>query len=69
LLFENFKNDAENLTAEEKKNGLSRILNYIADHAPKYGISSDSIDQDILPEFCNILAYYEIPSTTCNTLP
>jgi hypothetical protein len=66
-MFTQFEAEADRMDTEAKKKTLTTILNYIADNASTHHMSKNDIDGIILPQFCAILAFYEIQSTSCVT--
>jgi hypothetical protein len=65
--FAQFEISAENLDSDGKNQKLTEILNYIAENASAYQMDPNDVNGFILPQFCNILAYYDIQSASCNT--
>ena len=68
LKFNSFESIADTLDGDAKKNELTTILNYISEHAGEYEMPQTDVQDFILPEFCNILDFYDITSSACSTM-
>ena len=64
-MFVAFELQAERLDTEAKRQKLTDILNYISQNAGAYQMDQNDVNGFIVPEFCNILAYYDIQSSAC----
>lgn len=67
-LFTAFDAESDTLDDEQKKQKLTDILNYIAQHAETNGISRTDLDNFFLAQFCKILQYYNLQSQQCALL-
>jgi hypothetical protein len=66
-MFTSFELRVDNLTKDEKKIEINKILNYIAENAGNYEVSAEDVNVFILRQICHILDYYDIPSESCNS--